>query len=122
MKQNVIAVVVLCAVFIGCGTGPKHVSAHRLMRGYELSKTQTLEAYQYCGETNGAVFVRYTRAGLSTGELKSRMLFTETNDLNPSFLERIRSEAIGEQGDAANGSQPIRSEPNRTSSVAGSRR
>src|SRR5262245_23614007 len=100
MTRYVIAVLVLSAILNGCTTGPEHVSADRLMRGYDRSKTQTLEAYQYCGETNGAVFVRYTRAAFSSGGTKSRMLWTETNGLTPGFLMRIRSETIGELGGA----------------------
>ncbi len=102
MRQSVIAVLVFSAFASSCATGPKHISASRMVRGYELSKAQTLELYEYCGETNGAIFVRYTRTALSSGGSKSRMLYTETNGLARCFLDRMRSEAIGEPGAAPN--------------------
>jgi hypothetical protein len=98
------------------------MSAGEFQRVYKESKMQTLDWYAYLGETNGAVYMRRTRVALSGGGPTERVFFTETNRLNSGFLEDMRRDSKVEPGGAANGSQPIRAETNRTSGAAGSRR
>ena len=47
-----------------------------------------MDDYSYRGETNGKVYVRYTRVSLLSNKAHQETFFTETNGLAPSFLQQ----------------------------------
>jgi hypothetical protein len=67
-------------------------------QAYESGKVQTLDGYHYLGETNGAVYMLRTRVPLFGSKPKQKVLFTETNALDPSFLRQMREESKVESG------------------------
>ncbi len=122
--KHILPVLVAAVAWVttSCSTNPKHISAADFQRHFEWRNLQTMHAYSYLGETNGAVYMLYQKAPLVGSKWKKQILFTETNGLAPGFLEHMRSVSRLERDGAANRNQPIRPETNSTSSAAGSHR
>ena len=83
----------LALVLTGCSssTGPKHVSAAKFERAYIRNQTVMMEQYFYAGETNGCIYISHMRLPRTDFSKKRyELLYTETNDLTPDFLEHVR--------------------------------
>jgi hypothetical protein len=120
--RRILPILFLVALTASCSTKPKHVSAAEFQREFEMRHTQTMNWSAYLGETNGAVYMLRKTMPLVGSKWKEEVLFTETNGLAPGLLEQMRDASKLEPVGPANGSQPIRSGTNSTSSAAGSRR
>jgi hypothetical protein len=83
------AFMLFVSVMTSCSSGPRHLEGQAFQRAYESRNAQTLEDYRYLGITNGAVYMIQTRAPLFGSELKLKVMFTETNTLDPKFLREM---------------------------------
>lgn len=115
----------LTLVLAGCSTGPKHVPASKFERSYIKSQTMMMEEYFYAGETNGCIYISHMRLPRTYySKMRYQLLYTETNGLPSDFLAHVRqSKPDGPRTDwsGRTGAEPVRLEPNRTSSTPGSR-
>ena len=77
----------------GCNE-PKQVSGADFQHELDLRNAQTMVASEYLGEKDGKVFLRRkTMSLIDQKKWSEEIWFTEKNNLDDSFIERLRMEA-----------------------------
>jgi len=86
--------ILMLTLLTGCNE-PKHVSGVEFKREWELRDAQTMVCSEYLGEKDGKVFLkRKTMSLVSKDRWNEEVWFTETNNLDSAFLERLKKEKV----------------------------
>ncbi len=94
--------VLMLMLLSGCNE-QKQVTGTDFKREYELRNAQTMVSSEYIGEKDGKVFLRRkTMSLVNKKKWNEEIWYTETNNLDATFLEKLKkenpkqaSEAIG---------------------------
>lgn len=85
--RKMLPVLLLMVLLAGCNKST-HVSGAQFQREYEIRNQQTMITSKYMGEKGGNVYLKRTHGD----GLKEEIWFTETKNLDPSFLKELRQE------------------------------
>ena len=87
-----VPVLLLAAILLlsGC-CNLKHVSGQEFTRQIEERNRQTIYCYEHIGQADGKAYILHTRVPLLWGtKLKEKILFTNIEELNDEFLEKLK--------------------------------
>lgn len=90
--KTIITLHLLCLtlVAISCNKSPKYVSGLDFQKEYELGANQTMKLSTYLGETNDMYYLSCKTRSLIGGGWKEEIWYTQSEDLEPKFLDKLR--------------------------------
>jgi hypothetical protein len=100
----------LLMLLSGCNK-PKQVPGTDFKREYELRDAQTMVSSEFLGEKDGKVFLRRkTMSLVNKKKWNEEIWYTETNNLDATFLQKLKKETPNQASEAigANAPQPQR--------------
>jgi len=91
--KHLLLTTIAAVVLVGCSNEPKRVSGAEFQECYRLG-TGTMHIYKYIGEKDGKFYLQHKSMSLiNKRKWNEKILYTEHSELNPAFLEQLRTQS-----------------------------